>query len=242
MLGVNTYKSWSHSISGDKVIQTVLFTGTSIAFNAEINIAITYINGPILRVNLDKVTTDLVVKMKAKAAFKPVGTEEKTFIIKNIKVQTEATIKSNATEQKKPVFKVGTATDIEEFLDVTGPAVDVNLTGENAKWFTLKPRKSAALPFPLSSINNRLDDLQKFDNILVSVYNGNQLQFYYKPSATKPDGIESAFFPRETNGRVEEFSFYQAEADKLFGIVKMSNNNYYEVIECKIIKLGEDKV
>ena len=161
----------SHSITQDKVIYTSLSTGLAIAPTAEVDVVVTYINGPMIRVNLDKVTTDLTVKIKAKAAYKPVGPDEKTFAIKNIKAQENVAIKSTVTETKKPVFKVGVATDIEDFVEVSGAAVDLTLTGENAKWFTFKPRKAGPMPFPLSSKDNSNSGLQKFDNYLVSVFN-----------------------------------------------------------------------
>jgi hypothetical protein len=175
-LNGKAYRSMSQSFTADKIIYTSLSTGIP---TADSDVVVTYLNGPLIRVNLDKVTTDLTVKIKAKAAYKPVGTEEKTFAIKNIKPQENVAIKSLATETKKAAFKVGTATEIEDFVEVSGAAVDLTLTGENAKWFTFKPRKAGPISFPLSSKDNQNLGLMKFDNYLVSVFNGKQLQFNY---------------------------------------------------------------
>ena len=198
------------------MVYTSLSTGVSTLVTTE-NVLVTLnLKGPSFKLNLEGVTKDLTVSIKAKPAYVDTfAGEAKTFIIKNIEDSWKNTFESTATKDKKPVFKVDTATDIEEFLKISGAVVDLTISGDMASFFKLKGRKAGPFSFPAVSKDTSHTSLTKFDNFLVSVYNGKQLQFNYMPTQAKIDGNGEAKFPAVADASLGEFTMYQVKPDQV---------------------------
>jgi hypothetical protein len=177
----NTFKSFSTSVV-ENMAYTTVSTMANMATTTGNMLDTLNLNGPSFKVDLEGVTSDLTVTIKAKPAYKDIFEGDKKFEIKNIEDSWVNTLKNLATPEKKPTFTVNTATDIEEYLQITGAVVDLTITGEMKDFFTLKGRKAGPISFPTVNKETTHTRLQKFDNLLVSVFNGKQLQFNYMPT------------------------------------------------------------
>ena len=243
-LNGSAFKYISSSIT-ENVITTLLLTGNKIAAqDGEVTIVTTYLNGPILKVNLDGVDKKLVFKVKAKAAYQKEAsyTDPKEFTINHIENSLKNTMKITATKDSKPKFVIDVASEIEEYLEITGAVVDLALSGENAPFFKLKGRKNLHGSFPVTPIANKNTRLQIVGNYLVSLYNDKQIQFNYQPGTSHITGQGSAKYPSTTGtSNLPEYVTYALPDKNVRFAIRGtgSSANLYTVRDTSSVKEGE---
>jgi hypothetical protein len=243
-LGGKVYNSISLAINEQNIIYTVLRQSSQMLnVGDDITVVSTYINGPLLKVNLDETfTKDLEIKVTATPAYlNDKKTDPKKITIRHIENSLVNTLEVQVSDTSKPEFKVDKEADIEDYLKITGAVVDLNLTGTNASFFKLKGRKANAGSFPATSVNNSNTGLMKFKNYLISNYNGKQLQFNYQPGTSKVDGRANGRFPESSTTALPFYTMYEVSEDVIRFAMQGtgSNTNKYYIRDTSIAKDGE---